>query len=295
MTFEIVLQLVLNGLANGVLYALPALGISLIWNASGQFNFAQSDLLTLGGYIMFTLFGTLKIPYVPAFLLTVAVMGGVGYFLSWVYFYPMLEARVNPQIIMIGTVALSVFIRNFILVVWSSTPQRYRNVFGSRALQFGELFVMPHVLWIIGIVAALLILLQYFLRGTMMGTAMRSVAQRPAAAWLMGIRNNRMISITFMMSTAIAAVAGILIAPINTLSPSMGSTMGAKVMAAVLIGGLGSFSGALVGGILVGVSEILFSAFISSAYRDVFVFGLLVLFLIFRPGGIFKADISEKI
>jgi len=97
------------------------------------------------------------------------------------------------------------------------------------------------------------------------------------------------------MSTAIAAVAGILIAPINTLSPSMGSTMGAKVMAAVLIGGLGSFSGALVGGILVGVSEILFSAFISSAYRDVFVFGLLVLFLIFRPGGIFKADISEKI
>lgn len=244
---------------------------------------------------MLTLFGKFSIPYIPAFLITVIIMGLVGYFLSWLYFYPMLRAKVNPQIIMIGTVALSVFISNFILVVWGSTPQSYDNVFGTKPLQIGNLYVMPHVLWIIGIVGILLLILQYFLRGTLTGSAMRAVAQRPIASWLMGIRNDRMISITFFMSTAIAAVAGILIAPINTLSPSMGGTMGVKVMAAVLIGGLGSFGGALIGGILVGVLEVLFSAFISAAYRDVFIFGLLVLFLIFRPGGIFRADISENI
>lgn len=289
------LQLVLNGLAMGVLYTLPALGISLIWNASGLFNFAQGDLLTLGGYVMLTLFSRLSIPFVPAFILTVAIMGLLGYFLSRIYFYPMLKNNVNPQIILIGTVALSVFIRNLILVVWGSTPQTYSNPFGSEVLQFGNLYLMPHVIWIIAIVAILLSLLQYFLRKTIVGTAMRAVAQSQTAAWLMGIRNDRMIAFTFLLSTAIAAVSGVLVSPIFPMTPSMGGTIAVKTMAAVLIGGLGSFGGALIGGVSVGIAETLFASLIDPAYRDIFVFGVLMMFLIFRPGGIFRAQVSEKI
>jgi len=295
LTIEVLIQLTLNGLSNGILYALPALGLSLIWNATGLFNFAQGDLLTLGGYVMFTLFHLLGIPYIAAFILTIIVTGAVGYGLSRIYFYPMFKERVNPYIILIGTVALSVFIRNFILVIWGSTPVSYANVFGSSPIILGNLYIMPHILWNIGIMSLLVVALQYFLRGTLVGTAMRAVAQNQTASWLMGIRNDRMIALTYMMSTAIAAVSGILISPINTISPTMGGTMGVKVMAAVMIGGLGSFGGALTGGILVGLSEIYFSMFFDPAYSDVFIFGLLVLFLIFRPGGISRVNISEKV
>jgi len=295
LTAAILLQLVLNGLAMGIIYSLPALGISLIWNASGLFNFAQGDLLTLGGYVMLSLFRKAGLPYIPSFMMTVAVMGIIGYALSQIYFYPMLEHRVNPQIILIGTVAFSVFIRNLVLVIWGTTPQTYKNPFGSSVLQIGELYLMPHVIWIVAIVAVLLITLQYFLRGTMIGTAMRAVAQRPTASYLMGIRNDRMIALTFMLSTAIAAVSGVLISPIIPLTPSMGGIIAVKAMAAVLIGGLGSFSGALLGGVAVGIAETLFAAFVSSTYRDIFIFGVLVLFLLFRPGGIFRASVAEKV
>lgn len=295
MTIGILLQLILNGLAIGAIYSLPALGISLIWNASGMFNFAQGDFLTLGGYIMFSLFAKAHLPYIPAFIITVAVMAVCTYALSQAYFYPMIEQRVNSLIILIGTVALSVLIRNLILVIWGTTPQTYPNPFGSQVMRIGDVYVMPHVVWIIAIVMALLAALQYFLRSTMVGIAMRAVAQRQTAAWLMGIRNDRMIALTFSLSAAVAAVSGVLISPIFPLTPSMGGMIGVKAMAAVLIGGLGSFGGALIGGVAVGIGETLFASLLSPAYRDVFVFLVLVLFLLFKPGGIFRAYVGEKV
>ena len=295
LTVGLWIQVILNGLAMGILYSLPALGISLIWNASGLFNFAQGDLLTLGGYFMLSLFGAFKLPYILAFVMTIAIMGLIGYFLSRIYFYPMLEHRVNPQVILIGTVALSVFIRNLILVIWGTTPQTFRNPFGTQVMQIGGVYLMPHVIWIVAIVTVLLSVLQYILRGTMVGTAMRAVAQRQTAAWLMGIRNARMIALTFSLSTIVAAVSGMLIAPIIPLTPSMGGMISVKAMAAVLIGGLGSFGGALLGGVAVGIAEALFATLVTPTYKDIFIFLVLVLFLVFRPGGIFRAQVSEKV
>ena len=241
---------------------------------------------------MLSLFSKLDLPYIPAFAMTVVAMGLLGYALSQIYFYPMLESRVNPQIILIGTVAFSIFIRNLILVIWGTTPQTYANPFGSQVMQIGELYLMPHVIWIVSIVAVLLVALQYFLRGTMVGIAMRAVAQRQTAAWLMGIRNDRMIALTFLLSTGIAAVSGVLISPIIPLTPSMGGMIAVKAMAAVLIGGLGLRRG-LAGGVAwVSRNHV---AFVNPAYRDVFIFAVLVLFLLFRPGGIFRAQVSEKV
>lgn len=278
----------------GVLYALGALGISLIWNASGLFNFAQGDLLTLGAYVMLSLFGKMNVPYIVAFALTFSVMGIVGYILSRIYFYPMLAARISPQIILIATVAISILIRNGILLVWGPHAQSFRNPFGARALELGSLYIMPHVVGILAIVTVLLLALQYFLRGTVVGIAMRAVAQRPVASSLMGVRNDRMVALTFFISTGIAAIAGALIAPILPLTPEMGGMIAIKAFAAVLIGGLGSFSGALLGGAAVGIAET-FAASVAPTYKDVFIFLVLVIFLVLRPGGVFRAQVSEKV
>lgn len=295
MTPAILIQLIVNGIAMGAIYTLPALGISLIWNAAGLFNFAQADLLTLGAYVMFTLVVMFKVPYIVAFIITVTVMGLLGYGLSRIYFYPMIQHRVNPHIVLIGTVALSVFIQNLLLVIWGTTPKTAGNPFGYSPIQVGDVFIMPHVAWIVAIVAVLLLLLQFFLRRTLIGTGMRAVAQQQTASWLMGIRNDRMIALTFLLSTAIAAAGGILISAVFPLTPRMGSMIAVKAMAAVLIGGLGSFSGALIGGLAVGIAETLFATLVNPAFRDVFIFAVLIMFLVFKPGGIFKAEVSEKV
>jgi len=288
-------QLIIQGLNMGLIYALAALGISLIWNASGLFNFSQGDLLTIGGYIMLTVFSFWALPYPLAFAITIIVLGIGGYLLSKSYFYPMFRQNFNPQIILIGTVALSVFIRNAVLLIWGPHARCYTNPFGGEPIEILGLNIMPHYIWNIVIVAALVVVLQVFLRGTVIGIAMRAVAQKPVAASLMGVKVEQMISMTFLLATVLAAISGILIAPIIPLIPEMGGLIAIKAFSAVLIGGLGSFAGALVGGAIVGIVEVLFATLVVSTYKDVFIFIVLIAFLLVRPGGIFKADISEKV
>jgi len=289
------IQLIIQGLNMGLIYALAALGISLIWNATSLFNFSQGDLLTIGGYVMLTAYSYLALPYPVAFLITVVLMGTVGYMLSKGYFYPMFKQNFNPQIILIGTVALSIFIRNGILLAWGPDAQTYTNPFGSKAVEILGINIMPHYIWNVVIVAVLVAVLQMFLRGTVIGIAMRAVAQKPVTASLMGVKVDQMVAMTFLLSTGLAAISGLLVAPIIPLIPEMGGLLAIKAFAAVLIGGLGSFAGAMVGGVIIGVAEVLFATLVVSTYKDVFIFAVLIAFLLIRPGGIFKADISEKV
>jgi len=289
-------QLIIQGINMGLIYALAALAVSLIWNASGLFNFSQGDLLTLGGYFMLTFtVVALKLPYWVGFALAIVVMGTMGFFLSRSYFYPMINQKLNPQLISIGTVALSVVIRNAILNIWGPSAQRFDNPFGSKPILIGDAIIMPYQLVNIVIVIILVVLLQLFLRKTVMGIAMRAVAQKPVVSSLMGIKVEQLVSYTFLLSTCLASIAGVLTGPILPLIPEMGSLLSIKAFAAVLIGGLGSFSGALVGGLIVGISEVLFSTFITSTYKDVFIFLMMMIILQIRPGGIFRIEISEKV
>jgi len=290
-----VVQLLFQGVNMGLIYALAGIGISLIWNASSLFNFSQGDLLTLGGYAMLTLFAMMELSYPVALIGTIVIMGCTGYILSKFYFYPMFSEGLDQQVILIGTVSLSVLIRNSILLSWGADPHTFANPFGKTPINLFGVNVMPHYFWNIIIVAALIGVLQLFLRGTLIGTAMRAVAQRPYAATLMGIKIEHMISLTFLLSTSLAAISGILIAPILPLTPEMGGLVNTKAFAAVLIGGLGSFAGALVGGIIIGIAEVFFATLITASYKDVFIFLMLIVFLMFKPGGIFEAKISEKV
>lgn len=295
MNFETLIQLIIQGVNMGLIYALGALAVSLIWNATSIFNFSQGELLTIGGYVMLTFVLTLALPYPLAMLIAVLIMGSFGFFLSQWYFYPMLEKKMNPQLILIGTVALSIVIRNSILLIWGPQAQRFNSPFPDKPIEFGNLLIMPYQIGNIVIVLVLVFLLQLFLSKTITGIAMRAVAQKPTVSSLMGVKVDRMVSGTFFLSTTLASVAGTLIAPIVPLIPEMGSLIAVKAFAAVLIGGLGSFSGALVGGLIVGISEVLFSTFVTSTYKDVLIFLFMILILLFRPGGIFKREIVEKV
>jgi branched-chain amino acid transport system permease protein len=279
----------------GLIYALAALGISLIWNATGLFNFAQGDLLTIGGFVMLSTFAHWALPYPFAFVLTFAVMGLIGYLLSRGYFFPMFSQGLHPDIIIIGTVALTVLIQNGILLLWGPHPQRFSTPLGDRPVHFGQIIVMPYYLWNIVIVLVLVAVLQVFFKKSIIGIAMRAVAQRPVTASLMGVRVDQLVALTFLLSTGLAAVAGILIAPIIPLIPEMGGPVALKAFAAVLIGGLGSFAGALIGGVIVGIAEVVFATVVVPTYKDVFIFVILIAFLLIRPRGIFSAEISEKV
>lgn len=289
------IQLSLNGLALGLLYALPAFGIAMIYNATGLFNYSQGDLLTLGGYLMLTLFGVWRLPYPVAALLVIGAALALGYSLGAIYFFPMLYQKFTPSVILIGTVALSVTIVNAVLLLWGPMAKSYQNVFGSEPIVIGEMYIMPHVFAIFAIVAALVILLQYLFTRTITGLAMRAVAQNYVAASLMGIKINRMIPLTIAISTMLAAISGILITPIQPLTPQLGGLLATKAFASVLIGGMGSMAGALVGGAIVGVSETLIATMITPTYKDVFTFLMVVGFLLFRPGGIFRRTEVEKV
>jgi branched-chain amino acid transport system permease protein len=295
MGFDAIIQILIQGLSMGLIYALAALGISLIWNATGLFNFAQGDLLTMGGFVMLSTFAHMALPYPLAFLLTFAIMGIIGYLLSLGYFYPMISQGLHPDIIIIGTVALLVLIQNGIMLFWGPSPQRYSTPLGDTPITIGNVIIMPYYILNIAIVIVLVALLQVFFKKSILGIAMRAVAQRPVTASLMGVRVSRLVALTFLLATGLAAVAGILIAPILPLIPEMGGLIGLKAFAVVLIGGLGSFAGALIAGILVGVAEVVFATVVVSTYKDVFIFAILIIFLLLRPGGIFSANISEKV
>jgi branched-chain amino acid transport system permease protein len=295
MGFDTILQILIQGLNMGLIYALAALGISLIWNATGLFNFAQGDLLTMGGFVMLSMFAKWALPYPLAFLLTVVVMGLVGYLLSQGFFYPMFSQGIHPDIIIIGTISLIVLLQNGILLTWGPHPQRFSTPLGDSPVHLGKIIIMPYYLWNIAIAVVLVIALQMFFKKSIIGIAMRAVAQRPVAASLMGVRTNQLVALTFLLATGLAAVAGILIAPIIPLTPEMGSIVALKAFAAVLIGGLGSFAGALLGGVIIGVAEVVFATVVVPTYKDVFIFVILIAFLLFRPRGIFSSEISEKV
>jgi len=295
MGFEAILQILIQGLNMGLIYALAALGISLIWNATGLFNFAQGDLLTVGGYVMLSTFAHWALPYPFAFLFTVAGMGLAGYLLSQGYFYPMFSQGLHPDVIVIGTIALTVLVQNGILLLWGPHAQRFTTPLGDSPVHVGHVIVMPYYLWNIAVVVVLVALLQVFFKKSILGIAMRAVAQRPVTASLMGVRTDRLVALTFLLATGLAAVGGILIAPVIPLVPEMGGLVALKAFAAVLIGGLGSSAGALVGGAIVGVAEVVFATLVVSTYKDVFIFAILIAFLLVRPRGIFSAEISEKV
>jgi branched-chain amino acid transport system permease protein len=285
-------QLMLNGLAMGAIYALVALGFILIVNAVGVLNFAQGELLMLGAFIGVTLAVTLGLPAPLAILAMLPIMGLVGYLFQLVAYYPL---RDKPLLtVIIATIGVSIALQNLAQVVWGAYPLRLPPLIPTDPVHVGGLMVLPYQLMVLAITFALVIGQHLFFSRTQFGRMMRATAQDREAALLMGIRVRHTIATTFVMSTMLAGLAGMLVGPLFYVSTDMGAMVLLKAFAATIIGGFGSIPGAILGGLFVGVAEILVAGYISSAYKDAVAFAILILVLYLFPQGFFGEQIAER-
>jgi len=279
-----IFQFILSGLTTGSTYALIAIGFSLIHNATGIVNFAQGEFVMLGGMFMITFYTFLKLPMLLSFLLTVLSVAAVGLLLER---GPIRRARSKEILILVMiTIGASIFIKGLSMILWGKNPMTLPPFSGEAPIVFLGAAVMPQSIWIFGITVGVVAALNYFFKGTMAGKAMRAVAASRRSAMLTGIPVDRMILLSFTLSGALGAVAGIILTPITTTSYDVGVMLGLKGFSAAILGGYGSMPGAVIGGLLLGTLESLAAGLISSEYKDALAFLLLLTALFFKPSGI---------
>ena len=279
-----ILQVIAGGLAVGSVYALVALGFTIISNALHLINFAQGDMYMLGAVFGFTFFVGLHMPYFIALIAAALVVALVGVCIERTIFRPL---RNSPQLNMvIATVGISITIRAVAQNIWGSQAMAFPEVFGSTPVKIGPIAIMPDYFWILGIALAAIVLLQLFFKKTLTGRAMQATAQNRNAASMMGINVFKSDSLAAAISAGLGAIGGVLVGPIFFVETTMGAMAALKGFAAAVLGGFGSVPGAIVGGVVLGLAENLSATFISSTYRDAVAFVILVVVLIFRPNGI---------
>lgn len=284
-------QILASGLAMGCIYALVGLAFVLIYNASGGLNFSQGEFVMLGAFALFTT-TALQMPYWLAVVVSVAALGLLGWLFQRMLFYPLKDRSFLYFIIV--TIGFSIFARNLALIVWGPNPLKVPSLTTVETVSVAGVVMSPENIAII-IVTVVVLLAQYALFfHTDLGRRLRATAQNSQMAQLMGIYPRRMIGITFAMSGAIAGFAGVLLAPIFLIDTDMGGAVLLKAFIAVVIGGFGSIPGVVVGGICVGLIEILTAVYISSVYKDAICIAILILFLVAFPRGLFGEAVKER-
>jgi branched-chain amino acid transport system permease protein len=289
---RMLIQLLISGLAMGCIYALIALGFVLIHNASGAVNFAQGDLVMMGGFLVASSLTILQAPFWVTGLVAMGAVTLLGYAFQLLAYKPL---QGKPFVtVFISTIGIGIAMQNIALIVWGPEPRALPPVV-SGVNRFGGIVVSNQDLFIMFSTVVVLIALYVLFNGTNLGRMLRATAQDPETARLMGIRTGTMITLTFVLSALVAGYAGFLVAPVIYLSSHMGGHLILKSFIAVVIGGFDSLVGAIAGGIMLGLIEILAAGYISSTYKDVLTFLVLIGFLIVRPQGIFGETIQEKV
>jgi branched-chain amino acid transport system permease protein len=286
------IQLLIAGLSAGSVYALVGLGLVLAFKGTGILNFAQGDLVALGAYIALFFSAVLKLPYWQVFPLTLLVAAASGAALERGLIRPLLRAP--PFTIVVATLAIGLMIRNALRLSWQESVSTIPSPFGDATLRFGGVNVNPQYVWVIGCSLLIMGLLALFFRSSRLGKAMRAVAQNQEAARLMGIRVSRIFSAVFALSTAVAALAGILLAPLIGIQAEMGSII-LKGFVAAILGGFSSLVGCVVGGFLLGILETFGGAYLGGTFKDVTAFALLMAILLVRPHGLFGRAEARRV
>ena len=286
-------QLIASGLAMGCVYGLVGLSFILVYNATGALNFAQGELVMLGAFLAAWLVGIQGIPYLGMVALTLLMMVGVGYLYQRIGYYPL---RDKPFLaFVIATIGLSIFLRNLALIIWGPDPKKMPSFFQTQVIAVAGAALTPENLFIIAVTIGVLTLQYLLFFHTRLGRKLRATAQNQEVARLMGISVGRTIALTFVMSTLLAGLAGILVAPIFLVDVDMGINLIFKAFIAVVIGGFGSVPGAVVGGLIIGLLEIFLAVYVSSVYKDALAFATLIVFLFIFPRGIFGEAVAEKV
>lgn len=245
----------------------------------------------VAAYVMITLL-TAHVPYWVAGVGTLIILALFGVMFELSVYFPLRNRSFLPVII--ATLGASVLLENGFLGIFGPYTETMPPISAVSSLNVGGIFISPQYLWIIGLAVVVLIGQYLFFERTMLGKKMEATAQDKEAARLLGIPVAFMIALTFALSAVIGGIAGLLVAPIYFVNTSMGTTMALKAFAASIIGGFGNPTGAIIGGLIIGIVEVFGSGYISSAYQNAYAFGVLVIFLLIRPQGIFGEKIAEK-
>lgn len=286
------LQFLFGGLLAGAIYALIALGWTLIYNVSGILNLAQGEFVMVGALVFIELRVEHGLPVAVAAPLAIAITVAIGVLLDVVVLRRIPPTRLIPMIL--ATVGASIVLRELASVVFGKDPLRVPPLVSGAPLTIGGATVLPHTLLIWATVAVLLIALTLYFTVTLFGKAMRACSDNPVGARTVGISTIRMRTISFAMSAGLGAIAGILIVPITSMSWDGGTVLGIKGFIAAVFGGMGSYVGAVVGGLLLGILEAMGAGYVSSAYKDVFALASLIALLLFRPQGLLGRASSEQ-
>ncbi|WP_054707228.1 branched-chain amino acid ABC transporter permease [Bacillus sp. JCM 19041] len=281
---DILLQQLFNGLTIGSVYSLVALGLTLVYGILHIPNFAHGALYMLGGYVTLMTMAALGLPYFLAMFVSILIVGFVALLMERLVFHPL---RHSPPIHdKIAAIGVLLFLETFVQLVWGAEYRAMSTPFGEVVSFLGITVTVQRILIVVAAVVVM-VLLQLFLKKTLIGAAIVAMSQNREGAFLVGINANKVAMLTFFISGSLAAIAASIASPINLVFPGMGHLVILKAFVIIIIGGMGSIPGAIIGGYILGFSESLGATFISSDYSDLIAFALLVIILTIQPKGLF--------
>ena len=290
------LSYLLNGISLGSVYAIIALGYSMVYGIAKMLNFAHGDFIMIGAYMSFCATQYWNLPPVVSILLAMVVCTALGITIERFAYKPLRKA--TSLAVLITAIGMSWLLQNTALLIWGANPKSFPSIVNISALSLfgGQLRVTGETIITIAANIIIMVALTLFTNKTKMGKAMRAVSEDKGAAELMGINVNFTISMTFAIGSALAAIAGVLLcSAYPVLMPTTGSMPGIKAFTAAVFGGIGSIPGALIGGLMLGLIEILGKAYVSTELGDALVFAVLIIVLLVKPTGLLGKKVHEKV
>lgn len=286
------LDQLVNGIVLGSVYALMAIGYTMVWNVLRFINFAHGEVY-MGGAFAALYLSYLDMPIWIAYAGGVLAGALLGYLMEKIVYKHMRSA---PKLnLLIAAIGIAILLQNLAQLAFGASPKRLTSSFISESVDIGGVLINQHYVFIIIVAVIVMGLLELFINRTLMGKAVQAASQNIEATELMGINANKVISITFAIGSAVGAIAGILVGPIFLVYPTMGVFAGLKGFTASVMGGMGNIPGALIAGLTLGIVESFATGFISSGYRDTVAMVILLLILLVRPQGIFGKIVQEKV
>jgi branched-chain amino acid transport system permease protein len=280
----------INGLSLGAIYALVAVGLAMVFGVLEIVNFAHGEFFMIASYLFFVLYVTAHLPYAVAGLLTVVLMGVFGGLFELLVIRPVVHRSWQTQLV--ATLGASVLFVNVAVVIFGTFPQRATTPLMARLWTVGEIRISEQRLLLFVVTIISFVVLQMFVRSTKLGKAMRAVSQNREACAAMGIDVQRVAIATFAIGTALVGVAAALAAPLSNITPTMGTLLTIKAFAAVIMGGFGRVSGAIISAFILGIAESFAIQYISSGYVDAVAFLIMIATLLFRPYGLFGRSVG---
>ena len=290
------LQYLINGISIGSVYAIIALGYTMVYGIAKMLNFAHGDVIMVGAYISYCVTSYLNLPPLVSVVAAMLVCTLLGIVIEGLAYKPLRGA--SSLAVLITAIGVSYFLQNAAQLIWGATPKNFTSVVAFKPLSLfnGQLTITAEVIVTVLASALIMIGLHFFTTKTKTGKSMRAVSEDRDAAQLMGINVNRTISTTFAIGSALAAIAGVLLcSTVPTLLPTIGSMPGIRAFTAAVFGGIGSIPGAMLGGILLGIIETFSKAYLSSQFSDAIVFLVLIIVLLVKPAGLLGKTVQEKV